>query len=315
MKNSLVICVDDLRRDVCDRQSKYFCMPYVAELAKRSQCFRKAFTTSSWSPQVAYTVFKDCDPIFTPFAVEAEDTQKVFRHGLLSSARFRRREYLVGVSANIWVSAQFGFDKFFDRWIDDRANAFERCCKLLSDGLPEPWVVYLQIMHVHDRLLGKRAERNRDFQDFAYYRRCCHELDTLLGKELLPVLERKGLTDRTVVCLFSDHGESFPNVDSDGLKAFGHGQALSPILLRVPLFICDPDREAANIDEYFSLRHLFQTVFACADGKEFNLPEPVISAFLAHKQVKHVKFDGRTCNGSYQEFDLVRGDVREFKID
>jgi len=76
-------------------------------------------------------------------------------------------------------------------------------------------------------------------QAFADYKTSVMFDDELVG-QVLADLERRGLTDNTVVVLSSDHGEEF-NENNDGVK--GHGSGYSPYQLQVPMLVSWPGIE------------------------------------------------------------------------
>ncbi len=71
---------------------------------------------------------------------------------------------------------------------------------------------------------------------FADYTTAVMFVDDLVG-QILTDLERRGLTDNTVVIISSDHGEEF-NENGDGVK--GHGSGYSRYQLQVPMLLAWP---------------------------------------------------------------------------
>jgi len=121
------------------------------------------------------------------------------------------------------------------------------------------------------------------------------------------------LKDATV-CIYSDHGECFLDVDKkEGLKKWGHGHCLSPVLLGVPLFIKSPSpREEKSV---VSLRHLMKILLELNETGEYSIPDSVVSAFVAHEGfARMVKFDGASFDGTYDEHDLLKMTKRSFEI-
>jgi hypothetical protein len=75
------------------------------------------------------------------------------------------------------------------------------------------------------------------------YRQSIHYADALVG-EVLADLEARGLADRTVVLVTSDHGEEF---QESGPEFSIHGSGYSRWQLGVPLFIAWPGMEPGEI--------------------------------------------------------------------
>ena len=69
-----------------------------------------------------------------------------------------------------------------------------------------------------------------------------HFNDELIA-EVLADLNDRGLTDKTVIVISSDHGEEF---DENGMGHQGHGSGYSRHQLQVPLIISWPGRARAN---------------------------------------------------------------------
>ncbi|MCZ6463829.1 MAG: sulfatase-like hydrolase/transferase, partial [Proteobacteria bacterium] len=95
-----------------------------------------------------------------------------------------------------------------------------------------------------------------------------------LRASLVQILERLqslALLDRTVVVVYSDHGEEFADhraeqerrgTDSRGIHGVGHGQSLYQELLHVPLLAWHPDRPAQRIDAVVNLVDVAPTLAA-----------------------------------------------------
>lgn len=73
-------------------------------------------------------------------------------------------------------------------------------------------------------------------------------------------LEQRGLTDNTVICIISDHGEEFLEHGK-----IGHGHGLSEELLQVPWILHVPGSEGEVIETPVSLVDLFPTLLHAAD--------------------------------------------------
>jgi arylsulfatase A-like enzyme len=73
---------------------------------------------------------------------------------------------------------------------------------------------------------------------------------------LLAGVRARGLADRTVICLFSDHGEEF----GEHGRVSTHGSALSRLQVRVPLGIAVPGARPQHVSSPVSLTDLAPTV-------------------------------------------------------
>ncbi len=77
----------------------------------------------------------------------------------------------------------------------------------------------------------------------ARYLTALHYVDSLVGRALAD-LERRGLSDRTLVIATSDHGMEF---DESGQGFSGHGTSYSDYQMRTPLLVAWPGRPAARV--------------------------------------------------------------------
>ncbi len=91
---------------------------------------------------------------------------------------------------------------------------------------------------VDDPSLPGEADRRR------CYETAVHFADAQIGK-VLADLEQRGLMDRTLVIITSDHGEEF---DENGLGFHGHGSSYSEYQLHTPMLQRWPGRAPEQID-------------------------------------------------------------------
>lgn len=141
-----------------------------------------------------------------------------------------------------------------------------------------PWFLFLNYYDAHDpyvpprgfpRRYGKTVPgQDRFTQARDDYDDCLAYLDTKVG-ELFGELERRGLSENTLVVLTSDHGENL------GERALvGHGISLYRPELHVPLVVLQPDRVPSGrvVAEPVSLRDVAATVVdlaGCGAGAPF----------------------------------------------
>ena len=101
--------------------------------------------------------------------------------------------------------------------------------------------------------------------EFADYKSSVMFNDELVG-QVLNDLERRGLTDSTVVIISSDHGEEF-NENDDGVT--GHGSGYSPRQLRVPMLLAwpgvDPQVLSHRTSHYDVAPTLMQRLLNCSN--------------------------------------------------
>jgi arylsulfatase A-like enzyme len=107
----------------------------------------------------------------------------------------------------------------------------------------------------------------------ASYDDCIADLDEQIGK-LVDELDRRGVLERTLLIVTSDHGESF----GEHAGVFCHGTSLYDTELHVPLIVVPPGGSAAGrlIKESVSLRELAATIVDIT-GQEAGAPFPGVS--------------------------------------
>jgi len=117
--------------------------------------------------------------------------------------------------------------------------------KLMSADPAEPVFAYSLPQDVHMSRLPARVEPGPEYQGFhAAYATKVHAIDDCFGR-FVDMLKARGLYDRSLIVLTSDHGEM---LGEDG--RFGHGTHLFPQVIRVPLIMHLPAelRERAETD-------------------------------------------------------------------
>jgi arylsulfatase A-like enzyme len=97
--------------------------------------------------------------------------------------------------------------------------------------------------------------------------------------QLLDDLEARGLLERTLVVLYSDHGEEFGDhlaeerargSDRRGIYGIGHGQSLYAELLHVPLLVWHPERTGRDVEGVTSLVDAAPTLAAWLGERELD---------------------------------------------
>jgi membrane-anchored protein YejM (alkaline phosphatase superfamily) len=134
---------------------------------------------------------------------------------------------------------------------------------------------------------------------YAEYRTAVHFVDSLAGR-VLADLEQRGLLERTIVIVTSDHGMEF---DENGQGFKGHGTAFSRYQMQTPLVVRWPGRAPGRVERRTSHYDLAPTLvgglFGCSN------PEAEYSS-------GHDLFSGRQWDwliaASYGDFGLIQPD-------
>jgi arylsulfatase A-like enzyme len=142
-------------------------------------------------------------------------------------------------------SRGFGeFTSIDDETMGSAANVFEEAFTWLERHRDDPFFLFLHTYEAHQPYLERRfveAERpglrGRKAENEALYDGDIWRADVHVGR-LRRHLDRLGLTSRTLVVLFSDHGEEFG--DHFPVWDDGHGHSLFEEQVHVPLMLVGP---------------------------------------------------------------------------
>ncbi len=232
--------------------------------------------------------------------------------------------------AHPWFKAGYGLDRGFAslRLVKRReqllAAAFDglqrRSTSQAADEItPNPFLLYLHFMEAHGarRLRGQQLDEAiasipQDLKprvldhapggsckapDSRPCRRYLAYVATVLDlretvAELLQGLADRGLSDRTITVVFSDHGEEFRDhyqaeeargTDPRGYYGTGHGHSLYQELLHVPALIWHPGHPGRTIDQPASLIDFMPTLLGwlAVPSPRSRWPGEAISGLIA----------------------------------
>jgi arylsulfatase len=267
--NVLLISIDTLRADHVGcygyaRQTT----PKIDAMAARGVIFERAISQSNTTlPAHAsmltglYPIEHGCDP--------ARQTALSPRVDTLAEIMLQHGYHTAAVTSVSWVSAEFGLDQGFERFLYHERSAapqVKRALRLLADFGDRPFFLFVHLFdphspytppaQYHDMFLAPGEDRGVDGDIMRFFATRDmrapdpHAVDILrklydgeiryvddyLGRIFRWLDEHKKLDD-TVVIVTADHGESF---GENG--AWVHGTALYAQQLHVPLIIAYPRR-------------------------------------------------------------------------
>lgn len=248
--------------------------PFLTSLARRSVVFDRAYSTSSWTSPAVASLFTSLFPQ---------------RHGVvLGTKQIRESGYRLSrlpedvdtlpaavkavgysthaVSDNANVSELLGFERGFDAFesaSDASGTAVNRRIKAWQDSIQsrQPYFLFVQYMDAHapyqpkgpwfEQFLadGRPAAIRRDH--VAAYDSEIRWLDD----HLHGLFDRLGWERNTVVFITADHGEELGEYGT-----VGHGQALFPEVMNIPLIVYGPGFPPRRIGEPVSLVDVLPTV-------------------------------------------------------
>jgi arylsulfatase A-like enzyme len=278
--NILLISVDALRADhlSCygyDRQTS----PVLDGLAAGGTRFSRAFVNTHGTPPSHTTLLSSMYQETHRVGIGAAPTANTLPTGveMIQEVFSAAGWHTVAITGGGFMSADFGFSRGFDVYVDHARRAarqaeelFKHIRPVLGSGRPvfaffhtyqvhSPYAPPKRFRHLFgeyrgsieatsEALLEVNSDPDKDFtrEDFEYleslYDGEIRYTDEVLGK-LLASLDTIGFLDNAVVVATSDHGEEFG--EHGGVL---HGGKLFEELLRVPLIIAGAGVDRGVVD-------------------------------------------------------------------
>jgi arylsulfatase A-like enzyme len=244
--NVILISIDTLRADALGCYSGEIAeTPNIDKLAAGGVLFTGCKTPTPLTLPSHTTMLTGTFPLY--HGVHVNDVtvpaELVFLPEVLRDNGYRT----AGIIGGFPLDDVFGFDQGFDYYDDEfivgsgsSLTGFEKPANQVI-ARAEAWVEenrdgeFFLFLHCYDpHLLYSPPERFRkEYRDEPYYGEVAF-VDSVLGK-LIPMLERNGLADRTLIILTADHGES---LEEHGEPA--HGFFLYEATQHVPLIMYCP---------------------------------------------------------------------------
>ena len=261
--NVVVVVVDTLRQDhLATYGYARDTAPFLDSLARQGVTL-DGISPSSWTKPAAASILTGLHPV----THQAIDRQDRLPEPAVTLAEILRREgyRTFAASANGWVSPAFGFEQGFDEFLlNEQMNI--RARELNRELLPrllqlqEPFFLYVHYIDPHvpyapatdwrgdsmpaalaPVLPGDLADTDALGRSPQFRQRAIDLYDGEIRgadggvAELVGALRERGLADRTLLVVTSDHGEEF---EEHGRMS--HGQTLYDEVLRVPLIFHGP---------------------------------------------------------------------------
>lgn len=252
--NVLFVLIDTLR---AERMSAYGyerdTSPFLSKLAATGIRFDHHIAQSSWTKSSMASLWSSLNPLrsgVTKFnhAISADVKMPA---EILADAGFKT----IGLYRNGWVHGYFGFDQGFDKyfrpagvgmgpevqrlrpnaqsWGSDEGLIGDAVEFLRIHGDTSRWFLYLHLMDLHEYTYDEESALfGNTIPDM--YDNSIRRTDWVLST-LYDYLGKRGLLEKTIVVVLSDHGEAF------GERGFeGHARAVYPETTETPLIISLP---------------------------------------------------------------------------
>jgi len=294
--NLVLIVIDTLRADHLPFHGYRNTAPFLAELASRSVVFSHAFAPSSWTAPSTASLFTSLYPeqhgvlsgLLATRKMQEFDASVTLNRipaPITTLPEFLREcgYHTFGVSDNLNVSRDLGFDPGFDEFVMFPYAGADSVDAVLSRWsadirASEPYFVYAHYMdpHVPYNRRDPWYEAPAAPRDIPMAR-----YDSEIGfvdSRIRAAFERFGWMNDAVVIVTSDHGEEF--YDHGHTE---HGRTLYQEVVHVPLLIRVPGKDAARREGPVSILDVYPTVrdllgFAPAAEHEGVSLEPALGA-------------------------------------
>lgn len=257
----LMIGVDSLRADVLADESRRSVMPNLFALRDGGVWFTQARSAGTSTAPAIASLFASRYYSQLRWTEYGKRRPEVFPHDD-PSPRFpellaQRQISTFTVDTAGWLLNEFGIVRGFSeeqtarvRGYPSAREAGQKVRERIAKHGAGPMFAFIHFLDAHlPYACGPKRGSPRDA-----YLVCLSQVDAEIGEWVNTVRER-GLTERVVWVVFSDHGEAF---GEHGLTF--HASTLYDELLRVPLVIHAPGRGARRVDVPVSLVDLGPTV-------------------------------------------------------
>jgi arylsulfatase A-like enzyme len=273
--------------------------PHLDRLAANGIRFARQLSQSSWTKCSMASLWTGLYPV----------RSGVVRYGhalpeeaLLPAEIFREAGYrTAALWRNGWVAPNFGFGQGFELYMRPKplpvpasvrrenpsirlegsdGDIFYSAREFLRQHGNERWFLYLHMMDVHQFVYDEESALfGSGYSDV--YDNSIRFVDRVIGY-LLAELDERGLRDRTLVVVASDHGEAFGEHGREGHARDIYGEVTEVPFIVSPPFRLDPgivvETPSANVDIWPTLLDLLDLPpLEDPDGRSF-LPEILAAA-------------------------------------
>ncbi len=265
IRNPIVILIgiDSMRADVLADEANRATLPTLFQLRDEGVWFSNARSPGTSTGPALAAIFSGVTYSAQRWVRHPKRPAEPFPH-LDETPRFPESIAAAGiptitVDASGWLTNEFGIVRGFSNEENLRkpGGLYPRANTMLPALTPKiiessagPVFAFAHLLDAHSPYTSVRSDGTK----FQNYLAELGFVDAQL-RDLKTQLIRKRLWNRTVLVIYSDHGEAF---GEHGLTF--HGQALYDELLRVPLIIRTPSRAARVVDTPVSLVDLGPTI-------------------------------------------------------
>ncbi|PID38129.1 MAG: hypothetical protein CSA65_03590 [Proteobacteria bacterium] len=301
--NLLLVCIDTLRADVLGAAGHPDKLtPVIDRLASRGLYFTHAYSQAANTPQSFPSVFTSRYPPRVPYIKRFTGYPRLKKSAVTVFEVLQAKGFhTAAVSSHFYFTERRGIRQGFAEWDNRGATGIRDSNKDIAAPRIVPravakmralaqakkrFALFVHLFEPHSTYVLHKGK------GYPYTKRGVAGLrqkydnevrfvDEWLGK-LLAGLKSAGVADKTVVALFSDHGEAFGEH-----RFYFHGQALYNEVLRVPLVIAAQKLPAKRIDQPVALIDLAPTLLTL-------LGVPIPSSFQGYSLLGLAQIPGAT---------------------
>lgn len=263
--NWLIITIDTLRADRINPKTA----PNLAKLAERGVLFTNVYAQAPNTPRSFPSFLTSRFPSEVHFVKQSLNFSPLTgRDPTLFTALRGGGVRTIGIFSHFYLDPKTGLGKGFDEYKNDGATNLHDS----NSDIAEPRITAAVVSRLQS--LGEEAKRDpsrrfalwthlfgphstyMDHPEFPAgkgfrfikerYDAEVQFTDLYVGK-ILKALEAAGLSERTAIAVFSDHGEAFGEHKLGGEPLYFHGESLYNEVLKVPLLIYVPGGQASKI--------------------------------------------------------------------
>jgi arylsulfatase A-like enzyme len=270
IRNPIVILIgiDSMRADVLADEANRLKLPTLFQLRDEGVWFSNARSPGTSTGPALAAIFSGVTYSAQRWVRHPKRPAEPFPH-LDETPRFPEAISAAGiptitVDASGWLTNEFGIVRGFtnEENLRQPGGLYPRANTMLPALTPKiiessegPVFAFAHLLDAHSPYTSVRSDGTK----FENYLAELAFVDAQI-RDLKSQLVKKRLWNRTVLVIYSDHGEAF---GEHGLTF--HGQALYDELLRVPLVIRTPSRAARVVDTPVSLVDLGPTILDMFD--------------------------------------------------
>jgi arylsulfatase A-like enzyme len=278
--NVLFILIDTLR---ADRLSAYGyprqTSPRIDALAADGARFAQHLSQSSWTKCSMASLWTGLYPARTGVT---RSPQGVSQDALMPAEILREAGFRTfAIWRNGWIAPKFGFNQGFEAYHSPKSqrippsirrekptvgvagtdqDSVRSATEFLRSHSDQRWFLYMHLMDVHQYVYDEdTALFGTSYSDI--YDNSIRWVDRIVGS-LIDEIDRRGLRDRTLIVLASDHGEAFGEHGREGHARDVYGEVTTtPLVLSFPFRLSEPvvvETPSENVDLWPTLLDLLK---------------------------------------------------------